>query len=306
MQIITASGGLSCDLTATIGFFDGVHRGHRALIADVRQIAEQKGTRAGIVTFRNHPKTVLSTHPMPLITATEERLERLASTGVDYCILLDFTPEMAKMSAYDFMIFLRDSYRVRYLVAGYDHRFGSNKQETYEDYRRYGEALGMPLYRGEACMVEGQKISSSLIRCLLGEGKVHEASLLLSYNYRLEGRVVPGSQIGHRIGFPTANIECSHLDKIVPARGVYAVKVYLEDGVERGGMLNIGIRPTVQATGQERTIEVHIFDFDRPLYGQSIRVEFVSYLRPERLMENLEALRSQLVLDKKIAQKILI
>ncbi len=307
MQILDNSRHLSSKgMVATIGFFDGVHSGHKSLIADVLKIAIQNGLTSGIITFKNHPKTVLSGKAMQLITSTKERLRRLAATGTDYCILLDFTPQMAQMSAHDFIAFLHDNYNIRHLVVGYDHRFGHNINETYDDYCRYGKELGVTISRSGACMPEGHKVSSSIIRRLLGEGRVHDAALLLSYDYEIEGHVVAGHQLGRRIGFPTANISCDFPEKIIPANGVYAVRVYLEDNIERCGMLNIGTRPTVNGEDHARTVEVHIFDFDKSIYNQHIRVEFVAYLRSERRMADLDALRYQLSLDKESAQGLLI
>lgn len=293
-------------MVATIGFFDGVHSGHKSLIAEVRRIAAESQLASGIVTFKCHPKTVLSGKPMPLITSTEERLERLAATKVDYCVLLDFNLDMAQMSAHDFMAFLRDNYHIQHLVVGYDHRFGHNVNESYDDYCRFGEELGIKISRATVCKPDGHKVSSSIIRKLLSEGNVKEASFLLSYDYQLEGRVIAGHQIGRRIGYPTANIVSLCPQKIIPANGVYAVRVYLEDNIERCGMLNIGTRPTVDETDHERSIEVHIFDFNKSIYGQTIRIEFVAYLRPERRMDDIEALRYQLSIDKEIARGLLI
>lgn len=163
---------------------------------------------------------------MQLITSTEERLRRLAATGTDYCILLDFTPQMAQMSAHDFIAFLHDNYNIRHLVVGYDHRFGHNINETYDDYCRYGKELGVTISRSGACMPEGHKVSSSIIRRLLGEGRVHDAALLLSYDYEIEGHVVAGHQLGRRIGFPTANISCDFPEKSF-RQTVYMPSVYI-------------------------------------------------------------------------------
>lgn len=307
MQIIDHTQHFQPDaMVATIGFFDGVHSGHKSLIADVRRTAAANELASGIITFKNHPKTVLTGQAMPLITSTEERLERLAATGIDYCILLEFTPEMAQISAHDFIAFLHDNYNIRHLVVGYDHRFGHNIDETYEDYCRYGKELGVKLSHSAVCMPDGHKVSSSIIRRLLSEGNVQEAAQLLSYDYTLDGHVVAGQQLGRRIGFPTANIECNSPQKIIPANGVYAVRVYLEDGIERCGMLNIGTRPTVEGPDHRRSIEVHIFDFEQSIYGKPIRIEFVAYLRPERRMEDIEALRYQLQRDREVARGLLI
>ena len=297
---------LTRPMVATIGFFDGVHSGHKSLIAEVRRVAEENRMTSGVITFRNHPKSVLTGKAMPLITSRTGRFDGLASTGWDYCVCLEFTTAMAEMSAHYFISFLRDNYNIRHLVVGYDHRFGHNVNETYEDYCRYGEELGVMISRASVCMPDGHRVSSSIIRRLLGEGNVREASLLLSYDYRLEGRVVSGHQLGRRIGFPTANVSCLYPQKIIPANGVYAVRVYLEDQIERCGMLNIGTRPTIDGTDHDRSIEVHIFDFDQSIYGQLINIEFVAYLRPERRMEDLDALRYQLSQDREIARGLLI
>lgn len=292
-------------LAATIGFFDGVHIGHRSLLSDVRATAAAKGLASGIITFREHPKKVLTGESMPLITSTEERLARLAATGIDYCVLLDFTPELARLSARDFIALMRDRYRLLHLTIGYDHRFGHNRNDTPDDYRRYGEALGVEVSQSEAYRVEGHKASSSEIRRMLTEGRVQVATLLLADLYRLQGRVVSGRQVGRSIGFPTANIEPSCPDKIIPADGAYAVRAYRADGAMYGGMLNIGTRPSVTPESRKKSIEVHLFNYSGSLYGEHLCIEFVAYLRPERRMESLEALRRQLEQDRARCLEIL-
>ena len=292
-------------LAATIGFFDGVHAGHRALLADVQTAAAEKGLASGIITFREHPKTVLTHERMPLLTTTEERMALLAATGIDFCILLDFTPAVAGLSAYDFMASIHERYGVQHLTIGYDHRFGHDSSDTPDDYRRYGEKLGITVSQSAAYMPDGRKASSSAIRRLLGSGEVREAARLLSYEYRLEGTVVEGQQLGRRIGFPTANIVPACADKIIPANGAYAVRVWLDGGKEYGGMLNIGTHPTVTPDSRVKNIEAHLFDFNSSLYGQRLRIEFVEFLRPEYHMDNIESLRMQLLHDREKALGIL-
>ena len=306
MQIIESTTTLPYSgITATIGFFDGVHAGHRALLADVKRISTDMGLDSGVITFREHPKKILTGEPMPLLTSLDERMELLAATGIDYCILLDFSHDIARLSAQEFIQYIRDYFHVRHLVIGYDHRFGHNRNETPADYMRYGAELGVSISQSTACIPAGQKVSSSVVRHLLTDGKVDEAARLLTYHYALRGCVVAGRQIGRTIGFPTANIVCCDAEKLIPATGAYAVRVTTDAGKSFGGMLNIGTRPTIHSSDCKQSIEAHLFDFDDTIYGQELQIEFVKYLRPERRMNDLNALHAQLQQDKALAKEIL-
>ena len=285
---------------ATIGFFDGVHRGHRFLIDQVRREAAARGLESAAVTFPVHPRQVLQSDYRPkLLTTPQEKLALLAETGIDTCILLDFTPHLASLSAREFMEVLKNRYRIRALVIGYDHRFGHNRSEDFGDYVRYGRELGIDIRPAEAFRLPdapgGEPVSSSLIRRLLLAGDVAQAATCLGYPYFLNGTVVSGRRIGHQLGYPTANLRPDHPDKLIPANGVYAVRVETE-GRTYGGMLNIGRRPTLD-NGDDRSIEVHIFDFDRDIYHEPLRLSFIRRIREERKFDSVDQLTEQLHRD---------
>ena len=230
---------------ATIGFFDGVHRGHHFLIDQVKEVAVKEGLCSALVTFPVHPRQVIQTSYCPqLLSSPQEKLNLLKTTGTDYCILLPFTHELSLLSARKFMQLLRDKFNIRILVIGYDHRFGHNRSESFEDYYRYGEELGIYIVRAREYTDGENKISSSVIRRLLKEGDVTHASQFLGYNYYLDGTVVDGYKVGRKIGFPTANLKVDYPEKLIPSEGVYAVYVHIE-GKRWAGMLNIGHRPTM-------------------------------------------------------------
>ena len=282
---------------ATIGFFDGVHQGHRFLIRQVRREAEARGLASSVITFPIHPRQVLQSDYRPrLLTTPPEKLQLLEQTGVEQCILLDFTPHLAGLSARDFMEVLKHRYRIAALLIGYDHRFGHNRSEGFDDYARHGRELGIEVLPAEACRLEdGTAVSSSLVRRLLADGDIAQANRCLGYSYFINGTVVGGHRVGHRLGYPTANLLPDHPDKLVPANGVYAVRVEI-GGEQHGGMLNIGRRPTLD-NGDDRSIEVHIFDFDRDIYQQPLRLSFVQRIRAERRFDSLDELVAQLHRD---------
>lgn len=287
---------------ATIGFFDGVHRGHRFLLEQVKEEAAGKGLCPSVITFPTHPRQVLQPdfHPQ-LLSTPEEKLHLLEADGIANCILLPFTAELSRLSAKEFMLLLRTEYNVRTLVIGYDHRFGHNRLESFKDYVRYGQELDIDIVQARAYTQENAKVSSSAIRELLSQGEVHTASRLLGYPYPLEGTVTDGYRVGRKIGFPTANLRVDHPFKLVPAEGVYAVKVEVE-GQQHLGMLNIGHRPTLN-NGADRSIEVHILDFAGDIYRQNIRIEFLRFLRPETKFASIEELISQIEKDKEAILK---
>ena len=282
---------------ATIGFFDGVHRGHRFLLDHIQRLARAEGLATAVLTFPEHPRKLLHPDFVPrLLTTCDEKLELLSQTGVDYCILLDFTPQIAALSAQQFMQLLRNKYNIRSLLTGYDHRFGHNRSEGLEDYMRYGRELGMEVLAAPAYHNErGVAVSSSLIRRALAEGKPDCAADCLGYEYFLNGRVGSGHQIGRQLGFPTANLQTDCPDKLIPKDGVYAVHAEV-GGKTYGGMLSIGQRPTLD-NGPERTIEVHLFGFRGNIYGCPLRVSFVKYTRPEVKFGSIDELAERLKQD---------
>ena len=290
---------------ATIGFFDGVHRGHRYLIEQVCAVAAERGLASSVVTFPVHPRKVMQAdyHPK-LLTTCDEKVSLLAKTGVDYCMMLDFTPEIARLSAREFMSILKDRYQIQALVVGYDHRFGHNRAEGFEEYVKYGKDLGIEIIHAPEFVTDLGPVSSSIIRKYLLQGDVCTANRLLSYPYTLYGNVVKGFQVGRKIGFATANLNIDYPDKLIPANGVYAVRIGTPDGKHYGGMLNIGHRPTLNRPN-DYSIEVNIFDFSEDLYGKTLSVELIEYVRTEKTFADIKALQSQLVKDKETIRKIL-
>lgn len=290
---------------ATIGFFDGVHLGHRFLIEQVKELAKDKGLRSALITFPVHPRQVMKSDYRPeLLTTPEEKIELLKAQGVDYCIMLDFTVELSQLSALSFMKdILQQRYNVSTLIIGYDHRFGHNRSEGFEDYVRYGQQIGMNVYRAQACMIDDLNISSSLVRTHLLEGKIDLSTRYLGYNYSIEGVVMGGYRVGRTIGFPTANLDLRESNKLIPSDGVYAVRVEVK-GCLYAGMLNIGYRPTLD-NGSKKSIEVHILRFDEDIYDEKIRLYFVSRIRSEMKFSGLDELIAQLKRDAAFVDSVL-
>ena len=289
---------------ATIGCFDGVHRGHRFLIDQVRNAAEARGLKSAFITFPVHPRVVMQADYQPqLLSCLQQKINLISQLEADYCILLPFTRELSQLSARQFMELLHTKYKVEVLVIGYDHRFGHNRSEGFEDYCRYGKELGIEVIQAKALVENEASISSSLIRTLLKEGKVDEANHYLGYHYYLDGTIVNGYKVGRKLGFPTANLLPSCTDKLIPAEGVYAVYTYI-NGVRHPAMLNIGYRPTIY-NGTDRSIEAHILDFHEDIYNKQMRVEFVRQIRREEKFDSLESLINQLKKDKQTVAKIL-
>ena len=291
-------------MVATIGFFDGVHLGHRFLINQVKAAAAQTGWQSSIITFPVHPRQVIQSEFQPqLLSSPEEKIELLAATGIDNCILLPFTRELSMLTAREFMQLLYIRYNVRMLVIGYDHRFGHNRTETFEDYCRYGKELGIHIMQATAYTQEQDKVSSSAIRRALQTGDIRTATKFLGYPYFLEGTVVDGYKVGRKIGFPTANLQVDFPNKLIPSVGVYAVWVSV-GGKQWKGMLNIGHRPTLN-NGTNLSIEVHILDFEGDIYRQKMRIEFIDFLRPETKFSSVDELIEQMKKDKEATIQVL-
>ena len=286
---------------ATIGFFDGVHRGHQFLISHLVETARQDGMPAVVITFDEHPRKVLQSDYRPeMLSTLDSKLLLLSKTEVDDAVVLHFTREMAAMSAREFMQqVLHDHLHVKKLFIGYDHRFGHNREETFDDYVRYGKEMGIEVIKNQAYSMNGINISSSVIRSFLKEGEVDMANQCLGYPYTIIGKVVNGYHEGRKLGFPTANLDLSHFGQMIPAPGVYAVKARLEGTVVwKQGMMNIGTRPTFD--GKQLTLETHIFNFEGDIYDQLLLVSFVKRIRGERKFESPEELAAQLKEDEQM------
>lgn len=283
---------------ATIGFFDGVHRGHQYMIDSLTAAAHTRGKQSLVITFDQHPRQVVHSSYVPqLITTTEEKTTLLHATSADRIEVLHFDAELAKLSAYEFMHnVLYKRYGVTMLLTGYDNRFGHNRSEGFDDYVRYGKDIGIEVVQNTPIDIDGMRVSSSLIRRLLAEGNITEANHCLGRPYSITGSVAHGFEEGRRIGFPTANIVPNSTEKLIPQRGVYATRASIEGGEWLPAMLNIGTNPTFQR--QSLTIEAHIIGFEGNIYDKQVRVEFCKKLRDEQQFESIEALRRQLYTDR--------
>lgn len=284
---------------ATIGFFDGVHRGHQFLIRHVRQEAAKAGLQSMVITFDRHPRQVLAQDYQPeLLTTLDGKLHHLEATGIDNVALLHFSREMASLTAYDFMrLVLKAQLNVKKLVIGYDNRFGHNRSEGFDDYAGYGRELGIEVIQNPAFLLNDVKVSSSVVRSFVKDGEISLANQCLGYPFQLSGHVVHGFREGRKIGYPTANIEVTDSNLIVPANGVYAVKVRVgDDPAWHEGMMNIGVRPTFN--NGNRSMEVNIFGFDGDIYGQPITAVFFKRMRDEQRFDSITRLAEQLHKDK--------
>ena len=307
MMILSSDIHLSTPSAVTIGCFDGVHRGHQMLVQMMVCQARQRGLKPIAVTFDRLPRQLFDPtfHPQ-LLSTLEEKTACLKELGVEEVIVLPFTHQLAALSAEAFIReILRDRLSVELLVTGYDNRFGHDRSESFDDYVRYGQRLGIDVVRGDVAMLDDQMaVSSTIIRQLLAdEGKVEAMPEVLTRRYSLSGRVVSGEHIGHELGFPTANVEPDSKEKLIPASGAYAVWAVV-DGHRMPAMMNIGTRPTFE--GKQQTLEVHILQEVGNLYGQSITVEFVSRLRAEQRFDTREALIAQLEYDRQTTEQLLL
>lgn len=292
-------------LVATIGFFDGVHLGHRFLIGELKQRAAMLGLPSAVITFPEHPRAVLHADYQPkLLNSFEEKIDHLASTGIDYCIVLDFTAELSRLTAKEFITsVLAEKLHVETLLIGYDHRFGHNREDGFEEYVVYGRNCGMNVIKAQRYSEGEAAVSSSEIRKMLALCQVEAAAHLLTYPYQLRGSIVSGYKVGRKLGFPTANIQVNEPFKVLPGIGVYAVWVYL-NGSRYKGMLYIGDRPTLN-NGTNITLEVNILNFSGDIYNNQITVAFIYHVRGDIKFGSLEELIRQLERDRDAVNDLL-
>ena len=289
---------------ATIGMFDGVHRGHVTLVDFLKQQAEAQNKQSLVITFMHHPRQVL--HPndnLKLIMPLEDRLAQIEALSPDLLLPLEFTPELSKLGSEQFIELLRDRYGVNVLVTGYNHRFGHNNRETFEDYCRHGERLGVKVVKAPEYLGKYAPVSSTIVRGLIAAGRVVDAMHCMGRPFVLKGKVVHGFHNGRGLGFPTANVGEVDPQMLLPHNGAYAVLAYI-DGQMLQGMANIGKRPTLD-NGSKLSIEVNLFDFGEDIYGKEITLEFISFLRLEFKMCGLDELKKQLTHDRDNAKRLL-
>jgi riboflavin kinase/FMN adenylyltransferase len=284
----------------TVGTFDGVHLGHRKIIDRLIDRAKNTNGESVIFTFDPHPRKVVSPAEsnLRLLTTIEEKISLFEQSGIDHLVIYPFTPEFAQLSYEQFVEeILIAKIRTKYLVVGYDHKFGKNRQGDFEFLKNCAERFDFHVEKLDVLLMNESNISSTKIREAIQKGDFETANTFLGYSFALHGTVVEGQKLGRKIQFPTANVASSDPDKIIPGYGVYAVKVIIQNKTHLG-MLNIGSRPTVNNNADNRSIEVHILDFNDDVYGQPIILQFFKKLREEQKFESLEALKEQLAKDK--------
>jgi riboflavin kinase/FMN adenylyltransferase len=292
----------------TIGTFDGVHTGHRAILEQLIEEAVQCKGETVVITFDPHPRRILNREQAPgLLTSMEERIEQFEKIGINHLVIIPFNQAFAEMSAEEYVEnFLVQRFHPKVIVIGYDHRFGKGRTGDYTMLANMGILHQYEVRQIPQKLLDDAQISSTTIRQALLAGEIIQANKLLNYRYQIEGIVIEGDKLGRKLGFPTANLLLTNADKLIPASGVYAVTAHLNEGGQirnLKGMMNIGFRPTVN--GKERRIEVHLFEFDEIIYKKTLRVCLVEFVRDEKKFSGLDALVNQLDEDKKNIGKLL-
>ena len=292
-------------MVVATGFFDGVHIGHRHVIQQLVEAAAVRGDESMVITFWPHPRNVLQkeARSLRLLTTLAEKREALMKLGVNRVEVLQFTKDFSIMTMREYLSLLIEKYGAKTILLGYDNRVGSDAAGA-DEVAAAASELGLEVLRAEMVPSEiGYAVSSTKIRSRLEEGDVEGASAMLGYDYSLHGVVVAGNRLGRTIGFPTANMQLYEPLKLIPGNGVYFVKVRTL-GKEYFGMCNIGCRPTV-GTGNSRTVETHIFDFDEDIYGLDLDIDFISRIREEVRFGSLDELRVQLEKDRDACKHVI-
>ena len=289
----------------TIGTFDGVHLGHRVILKRMKEIAKKTKGKSVLLTFFPHPRHVLhkDNQDMKLITTLQEKQDLINQAGLDNLVIHEFTKKFSRIKPVNFVRdILVEQLNVHTLVIGYDHHFGRNREGSIQELTVLADLYDFNIEKIDPQYFEDVTVSSSKIRKLIEKGEMVKAKQYLGYEFMLNGKVIKGNSLGKTINFPTANIVVENKWKILPADGVYAVKIVLE-AKEYKGMMNIGQKPTVG--GNDKSLEVNIFDFNQDIYGKGIEIRFVKRIRDERKFENLLGLKKQLLIDRNKARKIL-
>jgi riboflavin kinase/FMN adenylyltransferase len=290
----------------TLGTYDGVHLGHQAILKKLIQRAKLENKESVLFTFHPHPRMVLNpeAHGVRLIDTIEEKLVKLEALGLDTVILFPFTVDFSRLSAEEFVKqILVDTIQISEIHIGYDHHFGKNREGSFSELLELGLKFGFEVFETSAVSISDTAISSTKIRNALLDGDISKAAHFLGRPYSITGEVIHGNKLGRTIGFPTANIQLNE-DKILPKLGVYAVTVNI-NGQLFQGVLNIGKKPTVKQT-ESISAEVFIFDFDQDIYGETINVDFYTYLRGEQRFDSVNSLKLQLSKDAEMARTVLL
>ncbi len=300
------SGFQASNPVVTIGIFDGVHHGHVEILNRVKALAASYSGESVVITLWPHPRFVLQpeNNDLRLLASLDEKISLIEKQSIDNLIILPFDTRMANITYDRFLSdFIVGGIGARHIVVGFNHHFGKDRKGTFENLQKCAREHGILAERLDQVIIHNMRVSSSGIRHMIAEGRITAANEALGYPYFINGTVVEGIKLGRTIGYPTANILLSEPRKLLPRNGVYAVLVRVNGKVLKG-MLNIGIRPTLAMPKHERTIEVHLFDFQGDLYDQSIKVAFLEWLRCERKFESLQELKEQINIDKDEVIKI--
>ena len=289
----------------TSGTFDGVHIGHQKILQRLKELAAEVGGETVVLTYWPHPRLVL--HPdddsLQLLTTFKEKITLFDALGIDHLVQIPFTEAFSQLSSDAFIRqVLIDKIHTQYLVIGYDHRFGRHREGGFDYLKGHADDYGFSVEEIPRQDIDSVGVSSTKIRKALGEGDIRTANDYLGRPYRLQGEVIEGDKIGRSLGFPTANLHLDSPHKLIPADGIYAVRVQ-HSGQQHDGMLYIGHRPTIQGTS--RNIEVHLFDFDENIYGQTLDVALLARTRGDLTFDSLEALTEQLHRDQEEVMKVL-
>ena len=279
----------------TLGTFDGVHKGHRKIISNLKSEAKRNNLRSIILTFFPHPRNIVSSEIIKSISTIDEKIKIFSDLGIDELIIQKFDKSFASMDAKEFIELLVDNLKIKKIIVGYNHRFGKNRSADINVLKDFSLKYDFEVLEIKAYEVENIKISSTKIRDAIQQGNINLCNNYLGYNFNINGDVVKGKSIGKSIGFPTANIKIVEGYKIMPKNGVYLVRCFFEKE-KLYGMMNIGFNPTFGSN--DKTLEVNIFDFDKDLYGETIRIEFLNFIREEIKFENVELLQNQLIKDR--------
>lgn len=289
----------------TSGTFDGVHIGHQKILSRLRELAQERGGESVVVTFWPHPRFVLQAdnHDLKLLSTFEEKAELFEKAGIDHLVRIPFTKAFSRLSSHEFITkILVNKISTRYLVIGYDHRFGKNREGSFEYLKEHAHQYGFEVEEIPRQDVDHIGVSSTKIRKAISEGDMHTANEYLGRPYSITGQVADGQKIGRSIGFPTANLHAIVPYKLIPADGVYAVRAMVNQK-PYDGMMNIGFRPTVD--GNVHRVEVHLFDFDQSIYGKTLSVQVYDRIRSEMKFSGIDVLKNQLAEDRKKAIEIL-
>lgn len=284
----------------TIGTFDGIHEGHKVLFERLKQYSSQNNLRNVVITFEPHPRTVVSDYKIKLLTTLDEKSEILSQLGIDNLLVINFSKEFSEQTSEEFITnILCDKIGVKHFIIGHDHKFGKNRNGNDDELIELGKKNNFTVETVESIKFADEIISSTIVRNALLDGDVKKANNFLGRNYCFHGTVVKGVSRGTILGFPTANIEVEDENKLIPKNGVYIVKALIENEVVYG-VMNIGLRPTFADT-LSVVIEAHLFEFDKNVYGKTIKIELLKRIRDEKKFKNKEELIYQIGKDKKEA-----